>query len=90
MTYLKPSYHPDRCSLESYRAALKESEELRTTNMRMRTREKICAAGTALVDAGAALSKVGRNPEATLFCEYGSALWNMAMEEYNREEGYRY
>lgn len=72
MALLKPSYHPDRCTIESYKAEVKQWDDLQASNARMRQSARISSAGNALADVGAVLFKVGRDSEASKFCEWGS------------------
>ncbi len=68
---LKPLLLPDRSNVEKYKAELKVTVDLETSDGKIRRSEKICQAGNAFADAGACLFQAGREDEAGRFCEWG-------------------
>lgn len=86
MRTVKPIYDADRTTWASWKANIRQWNDLQASNAKLKRSSKILSAGNALADVGAELFRVGRNEEASKFCEFGEIVWSWSMEAFEEEE----
>ena len=89
MKSLKPVYDTTHTTWTSWKADIKQWNELQASNAKLKRSAKVMYAGNALADVGAELFRAGRNEDAARFCELGEQVWGWSVEVLEEEERYR-
>ena len=89
MKTIKPIYDSNHTTWASWKADIKQFNDLQASNARLSRSAKIMYAGNALTDVGAELFRAGRNEEAARFCELGEQVWGWSVEVEEEEQRYK-